>query len=135
MRFAKECQEECRRLIGGRAGDEALSGRLAVRGSRAAIRGCGAPLSAFQGRRLSRELIRFNIARDRRKYRARDRRISSVIQSFKVLCDRSQLRIGRDDLEVAARNSFAPQFAHFDDNVATHKAAELGNKATVAADD
>jgi hypothetical protein len=59
----------------------------------------------------------------------------SVIQRCNVLCDRSQLRIGRDDLEVAARSSFAPQFAHFDDNVATHKAAELGNKATVAADD
>ena len=29
----------------------------------------------------------------------------------------------------AARNSLAPQFARFDDNVATHKAAELGKKA------
>jgi hypothetical protein len=53
----------------------------------------------------------------------------SVIQRFNVLCDRSQIRIGRDNLEVAARNALAPQFAHFDDSLATHKAAELGKKA------
>jgi hypothetical protein len=59
----------------------------------------------------------------------------SVIQRFKVLCDRSQIRIGCDNLEVGARNSFAPQFAHFDDSLATHKAAELGTEATAPADD
>ena len=31
--------------------------------------------------------------------------------------------------KVAAWGSLAPQFAHFDDNVATHKAAELWKKA------
>jgi hypothetical protein len=56
---------ECRRLIGGRAGDEALSGRLAAGGSHAAIRGCGAPLRAFQGRRQMPRIISLNIARDR----------------------------------------------------------------------
>src|ERR1700729_1162133 len=53
----------------------------------------------------------------------------SVIQRFNVLCDRSQIRIRRDNLEVAAGNSLAPQFAHFGDNVAPRKAAELGKKA------
>src|ERR1700722_4923170 len=52
----------------------------------------------------------------------------SVIQRFNVLCDPA--RSGSDaNLEVAAGNSLAPQFAHFDDNVATHEAAELGRKA------
>jgi hypothetical protein len=53
----------------------------------------------------------------------------SVIQRFNVLCDRSQIRIGCDNLEVSARNSLAPQFAHFYDGFAMHKAAELRKKA------
>jgi predicted RecB family nuclease len=53
----------------------------------------------------------------------------SVIQRFNVLCDRSQIRIGCDNLEVAARNPLAPQFAHFGYRLATDKAAELRKKA------
>ena len=55
----------------------------------------------------------------------------SVIQRFHVLCDRSQIRLGCYNLEVAARNSPATQFAHFDDDVPTHEAAELGKKAPI----
>ena len=45
-------------------------------------------------------------------------------------------RLGSDAmiLGVAARNSLAPQVAHFDDNVATDKAGELGKKAPLTAE-
>ena len=64
---AKECQGECRRLTSGRAGDEALGGRLAV-GEAAQPFTVAAPLRAFQGRRLLSRIISL-------QYRGRDRRI------------------------------------------------------------
>ena len=73
MRGRQGMSEECRRLR-GRAGDEALSGRLAVRGSRAAIRGA-ALLRAFQGRRLMPRIISL-------QYRARDRRIENIARAI-----------------------------------------------------
>jgi hypothetical protein len=59
----------------------------------------------------------------------------SVIQSFKVLCDCSQIRIGCNDLEVAAANSSEPPFAHLRYRLASDKAAKLRTEATVPADD
>jgi hypothetical protein len=59
----------------------------------------------------------------------------SVIQRFHILCDRSEIRIRRDDLEVAATNSFAPQFAHFGYRLATDKAAELGDETSLTSDE
>jgi hypothetical protein len=51
MRGRQGMSGECRRLIGGRAGDEALSGRLAA-GEAAQPFAGAALLRAFQGRRL-----------------------------------------------------------------------------------
>ena len=60
---------------------------------------------------------------------------SSVIQSFKVLCDSSQIRIGCDDLEVAAANSSEPPFAHLRYRLASDETAKLRTEATFSADD
>jgi hypothetical protein len=59
----------------------------------------------------------------------------SVIQRFKVLCDRSQIGIGCEDLEIVATNSFSSPLAHFGYRLASDKAAEFRTEATVPADD
>jgi hypothetical protein len=59
---------------------------------------------------------------------------SSVVQSFKVLCDCSQIGIGCNDLEVAAANSFEPPFAHLRYRLPSDKTAKLSAEATVPAD-
>jgi len=116
-----------RRLIGARAGDEALKRSAGGRGKSRSHLLLRRPAEGFSGPATHAAIYFASISRARYN--------SSVVQSFKVLCDCSQIRIGCDDLEVAATNSSKPPFAHLRYRLASDKTAKLRTEASVPADD
>ena len=59
---------------------------------------------------------------------------SSAIQRLDGLLDCSLVSVGSDYLEISAANSSSTPSTHFNNGLASDKATELGDEATVAAD-
>lgn len=57
-----------------------------------------------------------------------------VVERADGLIDCRLLGIRCDDFEVRAANPFAPPFAHFFDDLATHEAAKLADEEAFVAD-
>ena len=62
------------------------------------------------------------------------RKFLGVVERADGLIDCRLLGIRCDDFEVRAANSFAPPFAHFFDDLATHEAAKLADEEAIVAD-